>query len=113
MKFAEALIINQETLRNDIKDFFAQNMLSDMDKDYSLRISQHALYLKLTELLYRKYVLDSSEEDSCQKQLYEAIDNNYIIQSRELMNLRKEDESDIVVDLFNMFNGKYLKFGIH
>lgn len=72
LKFAEALIADQDRLRNDIKDFWTENALADGDKDYSLRIPQHATYLKLTELLYRKYMLKSSEEDSCKKQLFEA-----------------------------------------
>ena len=108
MKFAEVLIDNQETLRTDIEDFFQQAYAVDTEKDYSLRIPQHANYLKLTEMLYRKYLLNSSEEDSCKELLYEAIDKNYAIQRTELMQVRNDEECDLIVELFNMLNGNIL-----
>ena len=108
MKFAEALVNNQEMLRNDIEDFFQQVSSENTEQDYSLRIPQHANYLKLTEMLYRKYLLNSSTEDSCKELFYEAIDKNYAIQRAELLQTRNDEECDVVVEILNMLNGGIL-----
>ena len=109
LAFADALVKNQDNLQNDVEEFMAQNQMLDSGKDNSLRIARHALWLKLTERLYRKYVLNSSMEDSCKEQLYEAVERNYVFQSQELRYLRSNEERDVVVDIYHMLNGGHLE----
>lgn len=111
-KFLKKLLENYNTVKNDIKEFFEKEAGYDSDINFDTRTYRHGLYLRLTEVLFRKYCVGNLSEESRSKQLYEALEKNYKIQQKELDSLKQcELDRDYVIDVANMLGAenKYLQ----
>lgn len=108
-EFLAQLMQNFDEATKIIKEYWLQDC-SGEDINFDTRTFQHGKFIKLTEILFRKYMCLGCSETSGREKLYDALSVNYAIQQRELQR-KWQDERDYVVDVYTMLKDedKYIK----
>lgn len=104
LEFARALMKNYENVLKDIKDFYDKNVKDHSVSGYSTRSHRHALFIRMTECLFEKYMhypeLRFSEN---KKALDSAIERQLDLQRKELQKIRSaEEEPDYIAELYRI-----------
>ena len=114
--FAKALMENLMEVKEVCNKFYQENCINpNPGNENATRTYRHSVFLKLTELLYRKYMCNNSKEMSCYNELEYAIANHYEMQQKKLRSINIAEQYDYVSDVINMLNGnnKYLEIKIN
>lgn len=108
LRFAKAIVENYVDVVEDIQRFWSTDGLEVEKKcEYPTRTFHHGLFIRLTEKLVKKYVFNNSIENSCEQELIVALNRNCEMQQQELAAFkRQEEDSDLVLDIYNMLGGK-------
>lgn len=113
--FAKRLMKNYDSVLADIKEFDEQNKnATTQDSGYVTRIYRYAMFYKLTRFLFCKYCDDfergKNDKEAFEKALETQLDIQYkelqyLAKNEELKRIRKkEEQSDYVIDLFEIIN---------
>lgn len=112
-EFLECLMKNFDEVTEIVKDYWAQDRSGgECDINYNTRTYQHGKFIKLTEVLFRKYMCLGCGKTSGKERLDEALKMNYDIQQKELQwKWEEESERDYVIDVDRMLksNDTYIK----
>lgn len=107
LRFAEVLVQNFEAVIEDIKEYYCDNKsLDSVENGYATRISRYAMFLKLTEYLFCKYVCEAEELKSYHENFEKALNEQLKTQQRELQKIRQQEEiPNYIVDLYKIIIG--------
>lgn len=90
--FLKVLMDNYEEVLKDIINFFQnEDIIFSSELDQDTRIDHHGLFLRLTEVLFRKYFCDGSSPISGKEGLEIALRQNATLQKKELSVLREAE----------------------
>lgn len=104
LAFAGALMQNYESVLKDIQVFYEKNISNHNVSGYATRAHKHAMFIRMTEYLFGKYLYAQEAEDSKNKFLLQtAIDQQYSLQQTELQRIRSlEEPHDYIKDFFEI-----------
>lgn len=104
--FLKKLMKNYDEVKVIIKDFLEQNLNKTVGT-YDTRTYHHGVFIKLTEVLFRKYMCGGLSNWSETAVLNVAIEKNCRIQQKDL---QRECDIDYTLDVYDMLtsNDKYL-----
>ena len=110
LEFARVLMHNYDSVLNDIKYFYDNNILRENEvNNYATRTYRHTLFIRLTEFLFTKYFCEHRKYKEFQNTLNHALDLQVKIQTDKLMELRfSESHRDYIWDFYNLLNVKKL-----
>lgn len=102
--FVQALMDNYDTVLDDMQEFYAKYSIENDASGYSTRVHRHALFIRMTEYLFEKYLFCSELQISGNKEaLNSAIDKQLDLQWKELQKIRSAEEShDYIVELYQI-----------
>lgn len=100
--FLESLMKNYDEVIKRIQEYMVQS-LDKEDVSYDTRTYSHGIFIKLTEMLFKKYMCGNLSNIAETDALDKALKKNYEMQQKEL---QREEEIDYAVDVYKMLMGK-------
>lgn len=105
LAFVRALMQNYESVLTDIQMFYEKNIINhDVSSGYATRAHRQAMFIRMTEYLFGKYLYGQKPDDSKHKTLLNtAIDQQCSLQQTELQKIRElEEPHDYIAELFEI-----------
>lgn len=112
-RFLKCLMEDFDKVEEIVKNYWSNDCPeSDNNVNYNTRTYQHGKFIRLTEILFNKYMCFEFPDASGKEQLDDALQKNYVLQQKELQcQWEGEIERDYVIDVNTMLtsNDTYIK----
>ena len=111
LAFAKKLMENYNGVLKDIRDFYDENILNGSQTGiYATRTYRHAMFIRLTEFLFRKYFHPMVQYNNA-NWLDAALDIQIKKQDEKLAEIRfSESSHNYIMDFYTIINsGKYVQ----
>lgn len=105
-RFVKKIIDDFDNAESMINNFIEKYKMPDYCKS-STRLGRHTMLVALTEHLFCHYIFKDDSELSRRNSLYEALERNGILQTKQLIKLRSEEQkSSYIIELYEMFEAR-------